>query len=185
MNSNFLIGMQPEELALLHAYYRTSESARKDIGKHILKPNSDIFKVDKKYVSRVAEIFNVILKSLGYEVDVIDEKNELKEVDDRYLTDYTMDNGMTYLCTGYQKFLYDRMEEFKEEIRKENPIMDADEFARKLDDKMLNSGFVIGISHYKDRIGIFQETDELLKHLKTKGEDDDKHQETERDHEVL
>lgn len=163
---NFLIGMSPEELALLHACYRTSEDARKDIGKHILKPNSDIFKVDKKYTSRVAEIFNVLLKSLGYEIDILDERNEIREIDDNTLYDYTMDNGMTYLCTGYQKFLYDRLEEYKEEIRKESPIMDADEFARKLDDKMLHSGYVVGMSQYKDRISIFQETDEILKRLK-------------------
>lgn len=166
---NFLIGMSPEELSLLHACYRTSEEARSDLGKHILKPDSDYFKIDKSYTSRVAEIMNVLMKSLGYEIDIIDERNEIVEMDDNQLMDFTL-NGMTYLCTGYQKFLYERLEEFREEIRKENPVMDMDEFAKKLDEKMLNSGFVMGMSHYKDRINIFQETDEMLSRLKSLNE---------------
>lgn len=160
---NFLIGMTPEELTLLHAIYRTSLEARKDLGKHILKPDVT-FKMDKKYVSRVAEIFDVYLKSLGLEIDVVDEQNELVPLNDEYLTDYTPDDK-TYLCTEFQKFLYERLKSVEEEVQREHPVEDIYTIAQMVDDRMKHSNYVMSSEHYEDRIDIFKETDDILKVL--------------------
>lgn len=166
---NFLNAMSPEELALLHAYYRSSLEARKDLGKQVLNPNG-YTKIKKKYISRIGEIFEVILKSLGISMDVVDDRNELTEVDDRYISDHTFDDGVTYLCTNYQAFLYERIEALKEEILRTNMVMDNESLKSQIDDRMSHSGYVLNTSQYKDRIGVFVENGNLFKILESNDE---------------
>ena len=115
-------------------------------------------------MSRVAEIFDVYLKSLGLEIDVVDEQNELVPLNDEYLTDYTPDDK-TYLCTEFQKFLYERLKSVEEEVQREHPVEDIYTIAQMVDDRMKHSNYVMSSEHYEDRIDIFKETDDILKVL--------------------
>lgn len=162
-NLNFPVVMSPEEVALFNAYYRSSVDARKDLGKAVLQPNK-VVKMDKKYISRVGEILAVLLKSLGVKMDIVSEENILDEVDDTYLKEYTPED-MTYLCTDYQAFLYDRLVEIQDKIMEENPIMDTQELIEEADYQMAHSGYVTGTEDYEDRISVFAENMELANHI--------------------
>ena len=163
---NFLIGMEPEELALIHAYYRTCEEARKDIAKNVLKPD-DVFKVDKIYVSRVAEILSVLLKSLGEEIDIIDDKNEIKEVNDSVLEEYPV-GDVTYLCTEYQKFIMDKIKFLSTEILKEKPETTTEEIADQVNDQLLHSGYVLDMKNYAEKVRIFRDDNKVVDAILTK-----------------
>lgn len=163
---NFLIGMEPEELALIHAYYRTSEEARKDIAKNVLKPDG-VFKIDKIYVSRVAEIFSVLLKSLGEEIDIIDDKNEIKEVNDSVLEEYPI-GDVTYLCTEYQKFIMDKIKFLSTEILKEKPETTTEEVADQVNDQLLHSGYVLDMKNYAEKVRIFRDDNKVVDAILTK-----------------
>lgn len=147
---NFSIAMMPEELALFHALYRTSVKGRKDLGEALLK-NEDVIKVDKSYTSRVAEYFNVILKSLGFEIEFIDSDNEVVELDNGELIEFT-DSEKTYMCTEYEKFLIDRKHEISKIILEEYGVMDKDELNSMIMDEMVNGQYLMGDMHTEDLI---------------------------------
>lgn len=162
---NFLIGMTPEELALVHAYYRTCIDARKDIGKHVLRPTkSDVFKIDKRYTSRVAEIFAVVLKSLGYAIEIVDEENIVEEIDYNGITEFSTEDKV-YLCSEYQQFLYEKLKLVEEEVYKENPDISNQELAHEVDLRMSHLDYVMETSKYKKYMGIFKEDDELVQNI--------------------
>ena len=71
IKGNFSIGILPVDIVLFHALYRTSIKGRKDIIEIMFSNEDDdaIQKIDSSYTSRVAEIFEVILKSLGIEIE--------------------------------------------------------------------------------------------------------------------
>ncbi|HAU84849.1 MAG TPA: hypothetical protein DCW90_04920 [Lachnospiraceae bacterium] len=161
---NFLVGMSPDELALFHAYYRSAPDARKELGKEVLNPKGHV-KLKKKYISRVGSIFSVIMKSLGYSMQVVDDEDVLKEIDDRHLKVHTESDGVTYLCTDYQDFLYERIDAVKNEILGSDLILDNEELKQKIDDRMVHSGYIVSTSQYKKLIGVFAENGDLFKGL--------------------
>ena len=163
---NFLIGMEPEELALIHAYYRTCEEARKDLAKNILKPD-DVFKVDKTYTSRVAQILSVLMKSLGEEIDIIEDKDELLEIDDSTLSAHEF-NDITYFCTEYQKFIMDKINYETTEILKETPDLPMEEVADKVNERILKSGYVLDLKDYISRVQLFRDDNDVLSHILAK-----------------
>ena len=63
-----------------------------------------ISKIDNSYTSRVAEIFNVILKSLGIGLDFVDDDEKIKILDDETISNHSL-NGVTYFCTDYQFYM--------------------------------------------------------------------------------
>lgn len=142
--------MMPEEVALFHALYRTSVHGRKDLGEALLK-NEEVVKIDKSYTSRVAEYFNVILKSLGFEVQFIDSDNEVFELDNGELIEFTSDEK-TYLCTEYQKFLLERKESITKAILQEYGVMENEELHQMVLDEMVNGGYLIGDMHTEEMV---------------------------------
>ena len=80
--------------------YRTSIKGRKDLGELLFNdPDSDrIYKIDKSYTSRVAEVFSVILKSLSIGIDFIDDDDIVSLTSDDEINVHTLD-GKVLLCT--------------------------------------------------------------------------------------
>ena len=74
-----------------------------------------INQIDSSYTSRVAEIFNVILKSLGIGLDFVDDDEKVKVLNDEIVSNHSL-NGVTYFCTDYQFYLMERTEEIKERV---------------------------------------------------------------------
>lgn len=142
--------MMPEEVALFHALYRTSIHGRRDLGEALLK-NDEVIKVDKSYTSRVAEYFNVILKSLGFDVQFVDSDTEAFELNNDELTEFSS-NEKTYLCTEYQKFLLERKETITNDILQEYGVMENDELQQMVIDEMVNGGYLIGDMHTEELV---------------------------------
>lgn len=119
---NFLSAMESDELVLVHALYRTSIKGRRDIINLMFTDDTDItHKIDKSYTSRVAEIFNVILKSLGIKLEFIDESDDILVLDDDVIREYTIDDD-TFLCTEYQYIVLNKISEIRDEILDEGLI---------------------------------------------------------------
>lgn len=142
-NLTFAIGMLPEEVALVHAYYRTSIKARKDIGRAILK-NESVIDIDKTYDSRVAQFFDILLMHLGFEMKFIDSDSEIVELDKNTVREYVLDNGKTLLCTEYDKFMIDRRNEIAREILEEYGILNRDILNDMIDEEIEERKYIIG-----------------------------------------
>lgn len=126
---------------MFHLLYRTSVKGRRDLSKHILDPDGK-FKIDSSYTSRVAEIFNVILKSLGVELVFQDEDKLIKEYDDKKLREYEYE-GTTYLCTEWEFFKLMRKKQIELDILSKVGIIDADELEKKVLEVLENENYLI------------------------------------------
>lgn len=144
--------MSTKEVALVHALYRTSVNARKDLGNAILK-NKPIIEIPKSYDSRVAAYFEVILKSLGYEIEFIDTDDELVSMRDGNLVYYELENGNSILCSEYEKYLLDRRNEIAEEIMQEYGILNEDELNEMIDEEIASREYING--EYNDKKDMF------------------------------
>lgn len=139
---NFSIGIIPEDIQLFHLMYRTSAQGRRDLAEQLLL-DKDEFKISPTYTSRVAEIFSVILKSLGLKLEFIDEDEEVKEYDDSMLSLHTLDEK-EYLCTDYQFMLVERKHNIEKELLQKYGVIDADELEKLVMIELMNRNFVIG-----------------------------------------
>lgn len=140
---NFTIGMVPEDIQLFHLLYRTSINGRKEIARHLLLGDEDEFKISDKYTSRAAEIFSVLLKSLGVKLEFCEEKDEFREYDDKTIRQYELD-GKDYLCTEYQFLLVKRRKEIEKAILSERGIIDGDEFEKEVMKRLKEGNYLIG-----------------------------------------
>ena len=84
--------------------------------------SSPIESIDSTYTSRVAEIFNVTLRSLGISIDFVDDEDVVKTLDDDTICQHNL-NGHAYMCTDYQFYLIKRTDEIRNEILAKTPIM--------------------------------------------------------------
>ena len=140
---NFSIGILPEDIALFHALYRTSIKGRRDLAKTLLKnPDTDELELDDSYDSRVAEIFEVINKYLGYEIEFYDDDEVLREYDKDMICQFDL-GDRTYLCTAWEFFNIRRHEEIKQEILDECGILDNDELEKRIQEKIDNENYVM------------------------------------------
>ena len=139
---NFSIGVLPEDIALFHSLYRTSIKGRRDIISAMFS-NDGMINVDAKYTSRVAEIFNVVLKSLGIGLEFIDEDDAIKVLNDDVLSQHTL-KGQTYFCTDWQFFLIERIEEIRERILSENPILTESVLQKMIEKELKDEKYING-----------------------------------------
>ena len=143
---NFSIGILSEDIALFHALYRTSIKGRKDLINLMFSDelNEDaINQIDSSYTSRVAEIFNVILKSLGIGLEFVDDDEKVKVLNDDVVSNHSL-NGVTYFCTDYQFYLMERTEEIKEEILQLNPVLTKERLHEMVEEELNKRFFVNG-----------------------------------------
>lgn len=143
---NFMIAMLPEDIQLFHLQYRTSSKARKELGERLLTTSVDDneeFEISKSYTNRVAEIFSVILKSLGLELKFIDEDEEVVEYDDEHIKAHSLD-GVDYICTDWRFMIVKRIVEIKKEILSQYCVIDGDELKRLIKEKISETKFLLG-----------------------------------------
>lgn len=145
---NFSIGVPTEDIALFNSVYRTSIKGREQLVKSMFnfdgKDNKNNVKIDSAYTSRVAEIFAVFFKSLGLEIDFINDDDVVKGYDNQEIKLHTTDNGETILCTDYEFFLRERYNEIKEEILKENIIMTDEQLQSEIEARLKERNFING-----------------------------------------
>ena len=99
--------------------------------------------IDSSYTSRVAEIFNVVLKSLGITLDFLDDDEEVIVLNDDDVTQHEL-NGQTYFCTDYQFFLMERIEEIKQEIFANTPILTEKQLQERIEEELKNKKYING-----------------------------------------
>lgn len=143
---NFSIGIVSEDIALFHALYRTSIKGRRDIISAMFYDDSDensVHEIDDSYTSRVAEVFNVVLHSLGMSLEFIDEDEEIKVLSDDEVRYHTID-GKTYMCTDYQFYLIETMYNIRQSILDQYMVITKTELDRMIRDVLENKGIVDG-----------------------------------------
>lgn len=139
--------MIPDDIALFHALYRTSIKGRKDLVKLLFDDDSNgVQKIDASYTSRVAEIFNVILKSMSVGLDFVDESNFVYNLDNNTISMHTLD-GNNYFCTDYEFFLIKRKHEIRQEILEENPVITTEELEKRVEEVLKTRDYVMGEKH--------------------------------------
>lgn len=142
---NFLIGLLPEDVAMFHAFYRTSVKGRKDVIKVMFDPEHKDQKIDKSYTSRTAEIFNVIMKTLSIEVQINDDKNDLVVYDNKELKDHNID-GKAYLCTDYEAYVIQKVIDICNDVLNTYPILTEDDLIVKAKELVTKSDYIVGPS---------------------------------------
>ena len=143
---NFSIGILPEDIALYHAMYRTSIKGRKDLMKlmfHDVDSTEFIDNIDNSYTSRVAEIFQVILKSLSIGLEFLDDEDMIYPLDNDEYTIHQLDDE-TYFCTEYEFFLIQRLKEIEQDILEQFPIITTDELIKKIKEELVNRDYIMG-----------------------------------------
>ena len=139
---NFSIGMDPEDIQIFNLMYRASAKGRRDLANGLIT-GKDQFKVSKTYTSRVNEIFAVYLKSLGIEVDFIDDEDSIREYDDRHIKIETIDD-QDYMGTEYDLMLVKRKKAVEKEVLAKEGIIDADKFKQIVMEELKTNSYVVG-----------------------------------------
>lgn len=152
---NFSIGILPEDIVLFHALYRTSIQGRKDLINIMFSDDDDVIKqIDASYTSRVAEIFKVILKSLGMGLEFLDDDDLVKTLDNEEVKQHVL-NGETILCTDYEYYMLERASEIKEIVLRENPVLTGPRLTELVEETMRSMKYING--PLLDEIGDFTE----------------------------
>ena len=150
---NFSIGINSRDINLFHAFYRTSIDARRELARHVLTGEPFIPK-KLNYTSRVAEIFNVILKSLGIELrfGYNNEENEVIEARDDNLALHTYD-GIDYLCSDFQFILIKRKKNIENRILETAGVIDGDLLEELTWEIMMETEYITGVpkEEYKEQ----------------------------------
>ena len=141
---NFSIAVPTTDIALFEALYRTSPAARQSLIKGMMNINKDTIKVKDKhsYISRVAEHFNVIFKSLGAKIEYVDDDDVIKGYDDTISYMHEV-NGKNILCTDYELFIMQRKEAIRRDILSENMMMTESQLEKEVKNR-LYSNYIVG-----------------------------------------
>ena len=140
---NFLIGLEPEELAIFHACYRSSPDATTDLTKaQFISRGVKTFK--KFYKSRAAEIFSVFYKHLGLELEFHDKDTSIHGIDNVSVNTHIY-KGKTYMMTDYEFYKMTLKDKIRNEILNQNLVMNGEDLDKKVNEVM-NSGddFIMG-----------------------------------------
>ena len=99
-NFNSLIGVDSEDLATMHMYYRSSAMGRQWLGKRLMKSIKPLKKLKKnpKMKNRNAEILYAYLKFLGIRINFLDDIEDIKVYTDKVET-FKLSNGETFTGT--------------------------------------------------------------------------------------
>ena len=121
----FSIGVLSEDIALFHALYRTSILGRKNFIDFMFSDDNDptaIMKIKDVYTSRVAEIFNVILKCLSMSVRFIEDRDKPHILSDDNMGVHRI-NEKVYVCSDYQFYLIQNIYDIREKILQQFPVI--------------------------------------------------------------
>lgn len=140
---NFLIGLEPEELAIFHACYRSSPDATSDLTKaQFISRGIKTFK--KFYKSRSAEIFSVFYKHLGMELMFSDKNKSVHGIDTVSIKSHIY-KGKTYMMTDYEFYKMTLEDKIREKILDKNVIMNKSELDKQVNDALTKgTDFILG-----------------------------------------
>ena len=140
---NFLIGLEPEELAIFHACYRSSPDATTDLTKaQFISRGVKTFK--KFYKSRSAEIFSVFYKHLGLELEFHDKNKSIHGIDNECLNTHIY-KGKTYMMTDYEFYKMTLKDKIEKEILDENIIMNRSDLDKQVQEELeKGDSFIMG-----------------------------------------
>lgn len=105
-------------------------------------PDDKPHKISATYTSRVAEIFQVILKAMGIELSFVNDETELKTLDNTKIADHNV-NGKIYFCTDYQAFLIQRICDIRDEIMEVFPLITKNDLIRLMEDELRHNKYII------------------------------------------
>jgi hypothetical protein len=166
---NFSIGIISEDIALFHALYRTSIKGRRDLIKLLFCDDNDpnvIHKIDKSYTNRVAEIFNVTLKTLGLSLEFVNDEDRVKVLSDDNIEDHVI-GGKHFIVSDYQAYLIQLMYDIRENILEERPIITKSELDKIILDTVENKGIVDGPVK-RDLLKLLTDTDSKIEESREK-----------------
>lgn len=154
---NFLIGTDPEDFCMTHAFYRSSPEATSDLTKaQFVKQGMAQFK--PFYHNRAAEIFNVLYKHLGLELLFSNDNMEIKGMDHRALKAHTY-KGVTHFMTDLEFHEFKIRDEVREKILDEKVIMDNKKLEEAVDERMKSIPSINGVC--PEGLNIFGNYDEV------------------------
>lgn len=130
-----LSALSEEDLAIFHAYYRTSIKGRRDLMNYVFDPFTELTKVHDSLTSRVAEFFYVIFKSLSLELECINEDDIVKELDDSIIKEQHYE-GEAYFMTDYKFYLFKLEKEVRKRLERENPGITTEELDKLVNDEI-------------------------------------------------
>lgn len=110
----------------------------------LLDPNKNEGDISDTYDSRTAEIFSVILNSLGFDVEFTDSDSELSYWDtDKYVTRKIGDTS--FLGSEYTANMLERIDEIAKEYLSDKSIMDKGELVDLVRDKLMAGQYLMGV----------------------------------------
>ena len=146
---NFLIGLLPEDLATFHALYRSSIKGRGDLLKAVVTNKKLGPSLDDVYISRVAEIFKVKMKSLGIEVSFVDDDESVYALDDDEVSLHQF-NGKELLCTNYQYFVIKEEDKIRKEVLAEYPAIMTSDLVKEIKKRIDERFYITNIKYNED-----------------------------------
>lgn len=152
---NFSIGQETDDHAIMHALYRTSIKGRQELAKILMDPNSDEGDISDTYDIRTGEIFSVILLSLSFKLEFIDDDHVLRDYSDEEFGSYDIGDS-TYVCSEFTAMMLNRIYDAEKDVMKNNKIMDLCELRDFVRDKMLGTKHIVGTNDEKE-IEVFME----------------------------
>ena len=158
-----------EDIALFHLLYRTSIKGRRDLIKILFSDDNDpnaIHKIDKSYTNRVAEIFNVTLKTLGLSLEFINDEDRIKVLTNDEVSDHVIGNTH-FMVSNYQAYLIQIMYDVREQILEDRPIITKSELDKLILDTIENKGIVDGPIK-RDLIKLFTDTELKIEEAREK-----------------
>ena len=148
---------------MFHALYRTSIKGRRDLIKLLFTDDNDpnaIHKIDKSYTNRVAEIFNVTLKTLGLSLEFVNDEDRVKVLSEDSISDHII-GGEHFLVTDYQAYLIETLYDIRETILEERPVITKSELDKLIMENIEKQG-AINNHVKKDLLKILTDSDKSI-----------------------
>lgn len=130
----FKVAMPSHDIAEFFTMYRSSVKGRRDLAASLLEEPGKV-KLDKSYSSRVNEIFDVFLKSLGIRINFMDDNMTIDEYDDNIVSEHHIDKE-TYICTDWEFWKIKTRHDIEKEILNARSIIDNDELQAEVERRM-------------------------------------------------
>jgi len=122
-NINSMIGVDPDIIAKLHLFYRSSVVGRRNLGETLatrLKLLND-FKYSAEFKNRNVEILQAYLKAMGVKI-VFENENMYIEIYTDQLEEYSSE-GRIYICTKREFEAVQREAEVRREFREDKCLV--------------------------------------------------------------
>lgn len=126
--------MSSEDIALWHAFYRSSVKGRKDLARSIFKTGTKL-KIDDSYDIRSAELFGVIFKALSLRINFKDSDNEFRSLDSVIVKEHHYD-GKVFMMTDLDYYMMKVRDEIREKIQERYPIITQQELDAKIEEEL-------------------------------------------------